>query len=127
MYNQFGNQFSQQFMPQQQPFQPWGQNLPRQEIIKVNGQNGARAYQMAPNSSALLLDESAPIIWLVQTDGAGYKTEVAYSITPYQAQPEPDYNSLADRIKRLEDILDGKKPDSGSLKRNKQSAVDAAE
>lgn len=127
MYNQFGNQFTPQFMPQQQPFQPWGQNLPRQEIIKVNGQNGARAYQMAPNSSALLLDESAPIVWLVQTDGAGYKTEVAYSITPYQTQPEPDYNSLVDRIKRLEDILDGKKSDSGSPKRNKQSAVDAAE
>ena len=34
----------------------------RQEIVRVNGKNGADAYQMAPNSSILLLDETAPII-----------------------------------------------------------------
>lgn len=124
MYNQFGSPFNMQFMPQ---YQPWGQNLQRQEIVKVNGQNGAKAFQMAPNSSALLLDESAPIIWLVQTDGAGYKTEVPYSITPYQAQIEPDINSLEERIRRLEDMINDKKSDSGSTKRNKQSTFDAAE
>lgn len=126
MYNQFNSPFNAQFMPQQ-PFQPWNQNLQRQEIIKVNGQNGAKAFQMAPNSSALLLDESAPIIWLIQTDGAGYKTEIPYSITPYQAQPEPDINSLEMRIKRLEEIINDKKSDTGSNKRNKQTAVDSAE
>lgn len=126
MYNQFGSPFTPQFMPQQTS-QLWGQNLPRQEIVKVNGQNGARAFQMAPNSSALLLDESAPIIWLVQTDGAGYKTEIPYSITPYQAQPEPDYNSLEERIKKLEDIINGKKSDPGSTKRTKPGTIDAAE
>lgn len=126
MYNQFGSPFGSQYIPQPS-YQPWGQNLQRQEIVKVNGQNGARAFQMAPNSSALLLDESAPIIWLVQTDGAGYKTEVPYSITPYQAQPEPDYNSLDERISRLEEIINGKKSDPGSTRRGKQSTVDAAE
>jgi hypothetical protein len=40
-----------------------GINTPsRQEIIRVNGRNGANAYQMAPNSSILLLDETAPVI-----------------------------------------------------------------
>ncbi len=34
----------------------------RQEVVRVNGRNGANAYQMAPNSSILLLDETAPII-----------------------------------------------------------------
>lgn len=127
MYNTFGQPFPTQFMPQTQPFQTWGQNMQRQEIIKVNGQNGARAFQMAPNSSAILLDESAPIVWLVQTDGAGYKTEVPYSITPYQAQPEPDYSDFEKRLKRLEDLIDGKKPDAGGTKRNKQNTVDAGE
>ena len=46
----------------------------KQEVIKVNGKNGANAFQLAPDSSALLLDTSAPLVWLVQTDGAGYKT-----------------------------------------------------
>ena len=128
MFNPQYNQFAASFMqPQAQSFQPWGQSPQRTEIIKVNGQNGARAFQMAPNSSALLLDESAPIVWLVQTDGAGYKTEVPYSITPYQAHPEPDYNSLDERIKRLEEIINGRKPDTSGPKRNKQGTVDAAE
>ena len=126
MYNTFGQQFNPQFMPQTQPFQGWSQNLPRQEIIRVNGENGAKAYQMAPNSSALLLDESAPLVWLIQTDGAGYKTTTPYTIAPYQAQPAPDYNSLNDRITRLEEMLNGRKPDSTNVKRGKQSG-DAAE
>lgn len=74
-----------------------------QQIIRVNGENGARAYQMPPNSSALLLDDTAPLVWLAQTDGAGYKTVTPYSITPYQPEPQPDMKSLMDRIAALEE------------------------
>ena len=127
MYPQYP-QFNQPYMSQQaQPFQPWGQNLQRQEITKVNGANGARAFQMAPNSNVLLLDEIAPLVWLVQTDGAGYKTVTPYKIEPYQAQPALDYNSLDERISRLEEMLNGRKPDPAGTKRGKQSAGDAAE
>ena len=126
MFKQFNPQF-QPFMPQQSSYQFWGQNPQRQEIVKVNGENGARAYQMAPNSSALLLDESAPLVWLVQTDGAGYKTATPYTIAPYQAQPAPDYNSLDERIRRLEDMLNGQKPDAGNVKRSKQTTGNAGE
>ena len=41
-------------------------------IVRVSGRPGAEAYQMAPNSEVLLLDETAPIVWLKTTDGAGY-------------------------------------------------------
>lgn len=126
MYNILGQQFGPQFMPQTQPFQGWSQNLPRQEIIRVNGENGAKAYQMAPNSSALLMDESAPLVWLVQTDGAGYKTTVPYTIAPYQAQQAPDLHSLEERIQRLEEMLNGKKPDAGRTRGGKPIG-DAAE
>ena len=98
----------------------------RMEIVRVNGENGARAYQLPPNSNVLLLDESAPLVWLVQTDGAGYKTVAPYTITPYQAQPAPDYNSLAERIQRLEDMINGRKPDPAGVKRGKQG-TDPAE
>ena len=60
------------------------------QIVKVNGRNGAEMFQMAPNSSALLLDESAPMIWLAQTDGAGYKTLTAYDIKPHEEVPVPE-------------------------------------
>lgn len=79
-----------------------------QQIIKVNGENGARAYQMPANSSALLLDESAPIVWLKQTDGAGYPTLTPYRIEPYAPEPEPDYRSLLSRIEKLEGLINGK-------------------
>lgn len=32
------------------------QQQPRREVVKVNGENGARAFPMGANSSALLLD-----------------------------------------------------------------------
>ena len=85
-----------------------GYSMPRMDITTVNGENGARAYSMPPNSRVLLLDENAPIVWLAQTDGAGYKTLTPYNITPYQPEPMVDTKSLEARIKRLEDMLNEK-------------------
>ena len=84
----------------------------KQEVIRVNGKNGAEAYQMMPNSSVLLLDETAPLVWLVTTDGAGYKTMNPYRITPYQQEQAIDTRSLEERIKRLEDIINEKSDDA---------------
>ena len=85
-----------------------GAQLPRMEIIRVNGENGARSLRMPPNSQTLLLDENAPIVWLAQTDGAGYQTVIPYTITPYQSDPQIDMKGLEQRIKRLEELIDGK-------------------
>ena len=91
-----------------QPFQPQAvPQMPAQQVVKVNGENGARTYQIGANSSALLLDESGLMVWLVTSDGAGYKTVAAYDITPHQAAPAPDFGSLESRIKRLEEIVNG--------------------
>ena len=63
-YNQSYNAY-----PQGYPNSIYGNSLNspmqpqiRSEIVKVNGENGARAYQLAPNSSALLLDELMDVI-----------------------------------------------------------------
>ena len=87
------------YQPTPQPYSP------PSSVIKVNGENGARAYQIGANSSALLLDESGLMVWLVVSDGAGYKTVTPYDITPHQAAPAPDFGSLESRIKRLEDMM----------------------
>lgn len=76
-----------------------------QQIIRVNGENGAKAYQMPANSSALLLDETAPLVWLAQTDGAGYKTIMPYSITPYEKPKEPDLTEVMARLASLEEAI----------------------
>ena len=88
----------------QQPYQV-PQMQSQTQVVRVNGENGARAYNLGPNSSALLLDESGTMIWLCTTDGAGYKSVSAYDITPHQAQPPIDYDTIEQRIKRLEEFV----------------------
>ena len=92
MYNNFSGMY-----------QPMMQQ-PQQEVLKVTGRNGANALNLAPNSSVLALDTSAPIVWLVTTDGAAYKTCTPYEIKPYE---EISTNSLEKRISRLEELIQG--------------------
>ena len=79
-----------------------------QQIIKVNGINGANAYQLLPNSSALLLDETSPKLFLVQTDGAGYKNITAYQLIPCEEEKQPTINDILERISKLEELINAK-------------------
>ena len=109
------------FMQQQQV--PSGQQ-PVVQVVRVNGENGAKSYQIGANSSALLLDESGKMVWLVTSDGAGYKTVSAYDIVPHQEEPKPDYTNLESRIqaveKRLEEFVNGNTRNTNAT-RKKQS------
>ena len=94
----------------------WGNNLinnpysyippaPKMEVIRVNGERGADAFQLGPNSSVLLLDETAPIVWLVQTDGAGYKTKTPYDIVVHTPEPSPEIKSMDERLASIDKRL----------------------
>ena len=114
MYNSY-------YMPQYTPQMGAGGQMPQQgQVVRVNGRNGAEAYRLAPNSSVLLLDENDPLVWLKTTDGAGYATVTPYTITPYQPAPAVDVTGLESRVKRLEDILNGKSnnADAGAKRSN---------
>ena len=87
------------------PYQGMSVGAPQMQVTKVNGEGGANAYSMGPNSSALLLDASGTMIWAVTTDGAGYKTVAAYDIIPHKSQAAITYESLENRIKRLEEMI----------------------
>lgn len=76
-----------------------------QQVITINGEPGARAYQMPANSSALLLDQTGPYVWLAQTDGAGYKDLKCYEIKPFVPEKAPDNNDLLARIEKLERMM----------------------
>ena len=110
----YGNPYMQQFNPYQQL--QMQQQQPQQEITKVNGENGARAYPMGANSSVLLLDSSGLLVWLVTTDGAGYKTVSPYDITPHKTAPTPDYSTLEQRIERLEGLINGNTTDTSAAR-----------
>ena len=105
-------------MYQANPFNPYQMNpayanqitqnlhaMNQNQIIKVNGRGGAEAYQMMPNSQALLLDETQPLLWLKQTDGAGYPSLTAYDIKPHEEAPVPDMKNLEERISKIEEVI----------------------
>lgn len=92
MSNQQANQFTQGV-------------LPPQSVIQVNGKSSVDALRMSPNSSVLLMDSSAPIVWLCTSDGIGNVTSVAYDITKHEEQPPVDVKSLESRIGNIETIL----------------------
>lgn len=85
-------------------YNPYQFQYQKTEVVRVNGRNGAEAYQLAPNSSILLLDESSPIVWLKTTDGAGYPTLTPYKIEPFIEQ-NTSLQSLESRIARIEEML----------------------
>ena len=69
MYNQSQN--NQQF------FQP----EPTQNLIRVNGINGAKAYQMPANSTVALFDSNNDVMYVKSTDGAGFPSIRTFSFT----------------------------------------------
>ena len=80
--------------------------LPHYEIVKVNGEAGARAFQMGPNSNMFLADATNPnIIWLVQTDGAGYLTPTPLDVSIHKTEQQTA-SSLEERVKHLEDMYE---------------------
>lgn len=88
------------------------QNMPQttSKIDRVNGREGAEAYFLMPNSEVLLLDTTNPIVWLKQTDSAGYGTVTGFNVVPLQENAnmsQSDYSALEQRITEIEQILDG--------------------
>ena len=85
----YGYGFVNPFAALASQYQPPAAAQPKKhEIVRVNGRNGVDAFQMGPNDEALLLDVSAPVVWLKTTDGAGYPTITGYS-TAAQRESRP--------------------------------------
>lgn len=95
------------------PYQQFSLSSPV-EIPHVNGLNGANAYTLPANSSILLLDDNSPLVYLVKTDSACYKTVTPYSISEYKPAPPVDVGSLLERVEAIEKRLNSEpdtKPD----------------
>ena len=87
-------------------YNPYSYSAPQQyKITHIRGEEGANTIPMQPNSEALLLDDTAPIVWLVQVDGMGYRSVTPYDICQHVSVPEPNINDLIERIDRLEKTI----------------------
>lgn len=69
-------------------------SIKQESITRVTGEEGAKAYQMAPNSSAALFDGNEDIFYLKTTDGAGFPTIRKFKFEEIQEKaPEPGEGS----------------------------------
>ena len=67
----YGTQ-AQNYIPYNTPYNaPQGSN---NQLIRVTGIDGAKAYQMAANSTVALFDSNEDIMYVKTTDGAGFGT-----------------------------------------------------
>ena len=95
--------------------------LPQQQIIQVNGKASVDSIQLAPNSSVLLMDTSAPIVWMCVSDGLGKVTSTPYDIVEHKQQEvitlETRIASIESRLSKMEELKnepDVKKSKSGA-------------
>jgi len=95
------------------------------KVVEVTGRAGAEAFQLAADSSILLLDNTAPLVWLVKTDGAGYKTLKPYDIKEHEEEkPVDHFKQLEDRIAKLEETVNAKQSNTSNVKQRKPDAAE---
>lgn len=70
---------NQQFLPQ----------IQTQNLIRVNGIEGAKAYQMSANSIVSLFDANEDIMYIKSTDGAGFPSIRTFSFTEVKEENKP--------------------------------------
>ena len=89
-YQQPGMNNQQFFQQQEQP----------QNLIRVNGLEGAKAYQMSANSTVALFDANNDLMYVKSTDGAGFPSIRTFTFSELQEEPKAEQN--VDYISREE-------------------------
>lgn len=137
-YMEFVNRQQMGSMPGSYNLQPAPQAnvLPAQQVLQANGKASISAIRMAPNSSVLVMDTTAPMVWLCTSDSLGNVTPVAYDITPHKDTPTPDVSNFESRLTAVEtsvnsiinrwEELTNAKPNAGNNK-PKQAVRSAGE
>ena len=69
---------------------------PGMRLIRVTGMDGAKAYQMPPNSVVPLFDADNDIMYVKSTDGAGFPTIRAFAFQPIE-NPTPQTQQYVTR------------------------------
>lgn len=78
-------------MPQFNAQMPVSQ--PGNGLIRVTGMDGAKAYQMPPNSVVALFDGNEDIFYIKTSDGAGFSTIKPFKFMPMEETPAPVANT----------------------------------
>lgn len=97
------NIYMQQYQPTGWGYRPqYMASQPINGLVSVTGIDGAKAYQLPPNSSMPLFDQDNDLFYLKTTDSAGYPTIKTFAFKPTEEpkhaakEPEAEYVSRAD-------------------------------
>ena len=85
-------------------------NEPISNLIRVTGIEGAKAYQMQPNSTVALFDSNEDIMYIKSTDGAGFPTIRTFGFASIE-EPKASSNDFISREEFEQfkkEVLDGK-------------------
>ena len=92
MYNPYYPQY-------QQP------SIPQQQVLQANGKASIDAMRMPPNSSVLVMDTTAPIVWLCASDSLGNVTSTPYDIKAHRSESEAKNSDIEQRLSALENTV----------------------
>ena len=101
-----------------QPIAP--QQLQQEQVTQVNGRASVDQIQLAPNSSKLVMDTTAPIVWLCVSDGVGRVTATPYDITEHKDSPPVDVAGIEQRLATVEAYIAQQMEASNNVKSNAQ-------
>ena len=96
-----------------------------QNLIRVNGIEGAKAYKMSANSIVSLFDANDDIMYIKSTDGAGFPSIRTFSFTEVKEQNKPiqqvDYISREEFEEFKKELMNNGKQ---SISRSKSNLTD---
>ena len=108
-YNPYNNNYNQM-------------NQQLKQYAFVNGIEGAKAYQMMPNQTIMLMDSDKPIVFMKTTDTLGkaslryfnlIEIDEAKAAEIYKPQPAPEYalkSDINNLNEKLDALIDSLKP-----------------
>ena len=76
--------------------------LPPPQILQANGEQSVKALKMSPNSSVLIADSTAPIVWKCISDSLGNVTAEPFDIIPHKSQEQIEKDNLIVAIQNIE-------------------------
>lgn len=100
-------------------FQPFQQ---KQELIRVNGLEGAKNYPLSPGSTVALFDAESDIMYIKSMDAGGFPSIRTFSFMETTSKPtdttESRISNLEAEIANIKEVLNGIKP----ISKQKQSS-----
>ena len=116
---------NQYYNPQMNNQQIYSQQEQIQNLIRVNGIDGAKTYQMPANSTVALFDCNEDIMYIKTTDGAGFPSIRTFAFTEVKEQNKPvqqiDYISREEFEEFKKELMNNGKQ---SIQRSKSNLTD---